>query len=524
MMLQIKIPAFGEERFSDFDTNSFSRVVRIADATPESFTDYCELFVKNGLEKRCERFTEYSLYAAFEDEVCCVFVNYFNNTRKLQIVIENDSNYFSFENFDRNITVPAQITQVHLEDFGMSYAVRLLDGRFIVIDGGRAFEPDAKRLYDVLKTGSPYDKPVIAAWIMSHPHSDHFHCLFPFVDNFGDEVEIEKIMFNFPNADDLEHYPKLSFSDARFNYDTASTVNIPRLFEYIKNIGAPIYTPHTGQIFELGGAKLEILSSMDDTYGLSSNINMASLTFRMELGGQTVLWTTDSSFGDSKLCECYGGYLKSDILQVPHHGFGCGSVGAQINAYKLIDPDVCLLPVNDYNAYTVVDIWKDGTRYLMTKLHVKEMITGEITRTLTLPYKPDSNGVKELERNCSVGFDRAGACTWIYMGLNTARKEDFVFQILNASGAQADINIELFYEDPKQRVRFINVKVPAATLKRVNIADENDVESELLYFNWMSLKTVGIPEAVDFAVRFISNVPVVVSHKDHQVAYRSNLN
>lgn len=65
----------------------------------------------------------------------------------------------------------------------MSYVIRLTDGRFIVIDGGREFEPDSERLYQCLKNGSSGQNPVIAAWIMTHPHSDHFHCFIEFMDH-----------------------------------------------------------------------------------------------------------------------------------------------------------------------------------------------------------------------------------------------------------------------------------------------------------------------------------------------------
>ena len=60
------------------------------------------------------------------------------------------------------VTAP-QITQLEQEDYGMSYVIRLSDGRFIVIDGGNNFEPDIDRLMNCLKAGSNSEKPVIAS-------------------------------------------------------------------------------------------------------------------------------------------------------------------------------------------------------------------------------------------------------------------------------------------------------------------------------------------------------------------------
>ena len=50
---------------------------------------------------------------------------------------EDNCAYFDFADTPRTHSVSAQITQIKLEDFGMSYVIRLTDGRFIVIDGGR---------------------------------------------------------------------------------------------------------------------------------------------------------------------------------------------------------------------------------------------------------------------------------------------------------------------------------------------------------------------------------------------------
>ena len=52
-----------------------------------------------------------------------------------------------------NVVVTPEITQIALEDFGMSYVIRLSDGRFIVIDGGRDFEPESDKLFKALNDG-----------------------------------------------------------------------------------------------------------------------------------------------------------------------------------------------------------------------------------------------------------------------------------------------------------------------------------------------------------------------------------
>ena len=77
----------------------------------------------------------------------------------MNIVWEKNCRYFDYEDISLKSVVPVQLTQLTLEDFGMSYVIRLTDGRFIVIDGGREFEPDSERLYQCLKNGSSGQNP-----------------------------------------------------------------------------------------------------------------------------------------------------------------------------------------------------------------------------------------------------------------------------------------------------------------------------------------------------------------------------
>lgn len=522
-MLDNIIPAFGEKEYIENKENKNTRVIYIANATSQTFEKYCKLLEDNRFAKKEETHSEYVQYAAYQNENCGVFLNYFSNTNEMEIVIEDNCNYFSYTDICLNEKVSAQITQIYLEDFGMSYVIRLSDGRFIVIDGGREFEPDAKCLYECLKEGSPYEKPVIAAWIMSHAHSDHFHCFFAFMDCYAKEVVIEKFLFNFPQDESFEKYPKLYKQDPRF-VNTSGDICIPRMLQYIAQTGAPIYTPHTGQRYCIGDAVLDIYSSMDDTIHCTDNLNATSLVIFMRLANQTILWATDASFSAAKVPDRYGKLLAADILQVPHHGFGSGTAEAQIQGYELIRPQVCFLPVNDYNAYTFFCIHREGSRHLMTKMGVQEMITGETTRTITLPYKASENGADELKYKCLSGLDNAGARTWIFTDLSTDKKEDFVFGVLNTTNAVAEVIIDIFFEDTAQRICYIKAKIPNASFKKLCIINQEDVESESLYFNPWSLNSVGIPETASFAVRFISNVPVVISHRDHIASYHSTIN
>lgn len=513
------ISAFSEAGCIYSETQS-TWVIRMQEMSSKEFDGYGAFLEDNGFTGKSSRSAGGRWFRAYQRGGSGVFLNYYEGNGEITAVFEENCPYFSFSDTPRNYNVSPQITQVHLEDFGMSYAIRLTDGRFLVIDGGRELIPDADRLMECLKEGSPESKPVIAAWIFSHPHPDHYYCFFPFLEQYREAVEIEKIFLNFPEADDLAHYPKLVSPRLRETGVTANAHMI-RLREIIRNLDVPVYCPHTGQIYRIGDAVLEILASMDDTIGRSENVNASSLVIRMELGGQTTLWTTDASCEAAQLSERYGHYLKADILQVPHHGFGIGSPAATMAAYRLIAPKVCLLPVSDFNAFTTFCAYRECTQYLMTRCDVKELITGETTRTLTLPYTPDPQGAKRLKGQFLAGQENAGARTWVFTELNTANPEDFVFTVLNATHANAEILIELFFANGIKPIRFIEAAVLPLRIRRICITDSNDVDRDAAYYNPWSIEKNEIPPAVPFALRFMSNIPVVISHKDHRDSYHT---
>ncbi len=521
-MKALDIPAFGEADFTKHRENATATVVTVPNADEAAFAAYGTYFLENGFLQK-ERYTQGTHhFAAYQKDTCGIFLNYYGATRELRIVAEENCLYFAYADAALPKSVAPQITQVTLEDFGLSYVIRLSDGRFIVIDGGCNFEPDQDRLLNCLMEGANGEKPVIAAWLMSHPHGDHFHCFIGFMERYADRVTVEKFMLNFPEADDLAHYPKLANKDPRF-VDSSGVTNIPRMLALMQKTCAPIYMVHTGQRYQIGDAACEVLASIDDTIHLSDNINATSVVLRMELGGQVILWATDASFSIAKLPERYGSYLKADILQVPHHGFQSGTAEGEIAGYDLIKPQVCFLPVSDYNAYTAFCIHKKGTGHLMYNCDVAEMITGSEQRTITLPYEATPHGRAELRRKCEKGLDDGGARTWVFSELSTANADDFVFSLLNTTHAAATVWIELYFEDASRKIRHIKTTIKPGSLKKLCIIGD-EVDSESLYFNWLSLKKQGIPENADFAVRFISDIPIVASHKIHQATYHSTVN
>ena len=512
----IKIPAFGEARVIENRENKTARVFIIEEADRALFDRYCDLFAREGYEKKEAHDRETGAYASFAKKKEGVFLNYYSTLKEISLIVEEKCRYFTYADACGGKLTTNLVTQVFLEDYGMSYVIRLSDGRFIIIDGGTDYEPHRQNLWECLQSQNVLPKIDIACWILTHPHSDHFHCFIGFMKEHGDEVTVEKYLLNFPEFDDLEHYPNL----LKGRPETNGHVMIPKMYEAIEASGAPVYMAHTGQRYRIGDAYCEILASMDDTMHRTDKINALSLTVRMELGGQVLLWATDTSFSFARVPERWGSYLKCDILQIPHHGFQCGEADSEIRGYDLIRPRVCFLPVSDFNAFTTFCVHKEGTHHIMRNLGVEEIITGEAQRTIELPYTAEPFRRERLDRAISLGLDNCGARTWIFMGLRTDVEEDFVFTFLNPTHAPLTVKAELFFEEKERAIRDIRVPLLPVCLKTLSIVGD-EVLTEESYFRGWSLQTRGLPEGVPFAVRFTCTSPIVISHAKHRETYRS---
>ncbi|MBQ8213730.1 MAG: MBL fold metallo-hydrolase [Clostridia bacterium] len=516
-MKKIEIPAFGEARFEAHVTDRKNVVYTLSDAEETLFDSYAELFVRHGFTMRERRERENYRYAAYFDGTDAYFLNYYAGVKELMVIAERETAYFSYSDQVGEAVCTPQVTQVKLEDYGMSYAIRLSDRRFIVIDGGWAMKDACDNLYECLTEDTNGEKPVIAAWILTHPHPDHYHCFDYFMERHENDVIVEKVMFNFPEYDDLEHYPHLTES-ASANTDTSAYVHVPIFLARLEKLGAPVYKLHTGQVYRIGDAVCEILVSMDDTIHLSQNLNAISVVIRMELAGQVILWTTDASFSIARIPEKVGSYLKSDILQIPHHGFQMGLAPAEIEGYRLIAPRVCFLPVSDINAYSAFCTHREGTAFLMTDEGVEEILTGEVRHTIDLPYTPPKGSKHVLREKFLVGRDTCGSCSWIFCGLSTDRPEDLVFSILNTEYVKTTVTVELFFEKKGHMIRYLKTEALGASFHELDLLSD-EVNGDFPTRNPSGKRIRNLPPNTKFAIRFLSKLPIVVWHPDHKPAY-----
>ena len=217
---------------------------------------------------------------------------------------------------------------------GMGYVIQLSDGRYILVDGGPVDlkNEDPQALLDYLVANKPasHEKPIIAAWIISHAHGDHIELPIRFLKDFHDRVTVEMSVTNFPY-----------FKELTMQYDNATglanAVSAYRALIQSYYPKAAQVVAHTGQRFWIGDAYLEFFYTQEDGYPtIPGTANETSLVFRVTLGGRTCMF-----LGDLDTCafmrDVWGTVVKSDILQLAHHGYN----GGDLALYKNIDPEIC---------------------------------------------------------------------------------------------------------------------------------------------------------------------------------------
>lgn len=191
---------------------------------------------------------------------------------------------------------------------GMCYVMRLEDGSFIVIDGGYNYELHADHIYETMKKQAPDPNHiVVAAWILSHSHGDHIPFFLHFCPKYGDKVTVEKVIHSFPFAegDGIMKRVRNTFPDAKF------------------------YKSHAGQKYHLRNAEVEILYSFDlwiNDVETMKDTNVASQVVTIRAGGTKFMILGDYGEDGATMMDLYSPQtLKSDVMQLAHHGVSDGS-------------------------------------------------------------------------------------------------------------------------------------------------------------------------------------------------------
>ncbi len=513
----VEIPEidFGIVEFAEKENYS-ATTISVIHVEEKDFDAYSKKVEELGFELFESRMYGGAHFRAFKKNDDAVFLSYYPTISEMRVVPEKNTGYFAFRDNARPKKVQSLVTQINLTDFGISEVVRLSDGRFIIFDGGWDFERDVDKLMACLNRQKEDDeKPVIAAWFLTHPHCDHYWCFPRFYDKYKNDVVIENVLYNFNNADEFfnKTYPGSFWEYKRWGKDIDRLI---RLEEIMMESGYNFIRPHTGQKFQIGNAFCEILSSPDDVARTPvAEGNSLSLITRMTIEGQVITWFGDGYFVTGKLVERYGGYLKSDIMQLPHHGF----TGGTVEGYDAVDPDVVLATVFDDACFARNNIHREENWHLCCELNVKEFIPGrhycEEDVTLPLPYTPNPRGKELLQKMVDDGLGSLGSRIWYFNDFVLEEGEDCWFTILNTASV-ADVYVSLIFEDGKKLER---LRYRVGGMKRINLSKTIQDDGNPIKEFTSNYPEKVVPAGVRFCVKFESRRPVVVSSEGRTAAY-----
>lgn len=220
-------------------------------------------------------------------------------------------------------------------NFGMGYLVCLGDGHFVMYDGNGDLGGMADKLYGYLERYTPCGKtPVIDAWLITHFHWDHVTGLYDFSKKYNTRVRLRNFLVNFPELEavDLrERGPNTEFY-ARW---------WPKIREKFKE--AAVWKLHTGLSTTIGDVRIEVLLTHEDHGFGGLRANDTSVVTTLSVNGKKLFFPGDLE--NQKPCallhNMYGGYLKSDVYQAAHHGWGTEA----LCFYDDVDAPVVLWPL-----------------------------------------------------------------------------------------------------------------------------------------------------------------------------------
>ena len=320
------------------------------ECTRTEYDTYLEVLADNGFELHSSKRIADCAFDLMYTEDTIAYVMYFSDTDMIKISMDKRSTFalptLEEDNVYDKITEPT-ITQVGLGDSidnGMLYISKMSDGSFIVIDGGVS----AGYIYDSLvKLAGKNTDIRIAAWLLTHHHGDHAEGFLATSSKYANRLIVEKIIHCQPREDQLRPGEGSDYEAVK-NRIVNGIRNFKATNPSLEQIKA-----HPGMEIYVRDAKFTVLATIDTIEPkIISNVNNASMVFRMEVGEKSIIFLGDSEPLQTKAMYAQYGEenFKCDALQLAHHGYGNTNTGNDKHVInEASDATVVFCPVSTHD-------------------------------------------------------------------------------------------------------------------------------------------------------------------------------
>lgn len=355
------------------------------------FENYCASLETAGFKKYYTSTEGKALYAYFYNDKAIVNVSFSSVDNALRVTVDHreKSALPPLEPIcdgTPNVTTPKLcLFGDHLYevcDCGMGYIFRLSDGTFVVIDGGMPWPATImEAFYQRLVEMSEGRKIIISAWILTHAHPDHTRVFVELSKSHGTDIDVRRVIHNFPGRLMQMGAGHVAWCVNEVKWVEDAIERYESKPEFIR--------AYTGQHYQLPGMKIDILFTLDDFKQpfFPQNFNATSLIFRITVEDQTFMFLGDADpTSNGIIVAKYGDALKSDVVQVAHHGYygGTKEVYDAIAAPIVVWPVPYIHPKNGGFRYCDPE-WSPVTREMIRNHATHVYIQAKGTDILSLP-------------------------------------------------------------------------------------------------------------------------------------------
>ncbi|MBO5845806.1 MAG: MBL fold metallo-hydrolase [Clostridia bacterium] len=365
MLGTFEMPGFGvapeyegsgtPEVFDSFEkSNSYYIIVH--DATLKDYNNYIAKLESEGFTKYhsvSSNGNDFSIYTDGYNILTLSQIEYYDPRTNYDRIYDTPSNgdvaYMSIavdciENSalpiretDTETVTTVQVTTIR----GAGFIIRLADGRFIIIDGGTAENMDY--IYTMLCSQNVLGgEPVIAAWMLTHGHTDHIGAPTAFVGKYSNKVKIETFVHNLPGYEIyngknvVEIYPEKESTNL-YNRSHSFYNEVKKWYP-----DSTIIIAHAGQRFEYGELKIDILFTTENMYKKQMlDTNSSSVIYSLTGPKGRMIFLGDSvDPACAVLNAIYDTELECDIFSVAHHGGN----GGNKDMYASFNPTYAVWP------------------------------------------------------------------------------------------------------------------------------------------------------------------------------------